>query len=153
MGSKRATHQALIQGLSQWAGNGGVVVLDSTNGDEGARALYVQTLCAKRILAVCFHPPEGGAEALVEGTDRRVAAEMSEGIFPSFPVDREDQIEKHRKILSGIQFPQQAGLACLPGVQVADVLEHQGSDEDIVRCLFRLIWCAVDPRVFQAGLR
>ena len=96
------THAAMRDALQHCPTD--VLYLDSTNGNAEARRLYVSWFRPDVLIYVLFEPPadpEAAARGLTDRTMRRTG-------HPSFPVERDEQLSKHQKILMGLQWPEAA---------------------------------------------
>lgn len=114
------THEALEAALRQPGAR--VQYLDSTNGSPEARAHYRDLFQPALTLYVIFRRPEGidACRALTDRTLRRDG-------HPAFPTAEEAQLEKHRRILLGIQWPDEEevrGVTLLECDALDDATKH-----------------------------
>ena len=106
-------------GNGEGGGNGGggggaaVLYLDSTNGSIEARRLYSELSRAGRTIEVALRPGGGGGggeEAAVLGwllarTSGRLGCGGGVDEHPGFPATEDEQASKHRRIISGLEWP------------------------------------------------
>jgi tRNA/tmRNA/rRNA uracil-C5-methylase (TrmA/RlmC/RlmD family) len=95
-----------------------VRIVDSTNGNAGARLLYVQETRPDLLIFVVLSPSTNGnggdiVEILLNRTRNRL--EGGNSSHPSFPSTINEQREKHKAILKGIEYPSISELATLGG--------------------------------------
>ena len=92
-----------------------VRILDSTNGNAGARLLYLNEAKAEIFILVVLSPSKVSnkniMESLLERTSDRV--EGGDTSHPSFPSTVDEQREKHLAIIKGIEYPSNAEIAAL----------------------------------------
>lgn len=112
--SKSLIHSKMISFLKSECKS--VRFLDSTNGNAGARALYVQEARPDLLIFVVLSPSarnrhiEDITEVLLERTRNRLGESST---HPSFPTTVEEQRRKHEAILKGIEYPTTSELECL----------------------------------------
>jgi hypothetical protein len=87
-----------------------ILIVDSTNGNEDARRLYIQEAKPDRTVFVSLEPSSSGSDDqdvvldfLMERTENRL--DENNANHPSFPVTPEDQRKKHTNILKGLSYP------------------------------------------------
>jgi hypothetical protein len=97
--------------------------VDSTNGNNGARALYVQETRPELLLVVVLSPSteqnrnkDDIVDILLERTRNRL--EGGNDTHPSFPTTVDEQRQKHKSILKGIEYPSASEVA---GIGVHDL--------------------------------
>lgn len=102
--SKRLIHAEMISFLREQ--NNAVRILDSTNGNRGARLLYIQENNSQLVVFVEFVPNGDNEEEIIETLMKRTRCRLAGGNsnHPSFPETEEEQRIKHRSILKGIVY-------------------------------------------------
>jgi tRNA/tmRNA/rRNA uracil-C5-methylase (TrmA/RlmC/RlmD family) len=92
-----------------------VRIVDSTNGNAGARLLYFNESRPEIFIIVVLSPPtkdgENVIEMLLERTSNRLAGGKTS--HPSFPSTVHEQREKHLAILKGIEYPSRVEVTTL----------------------------------------
>jgi predicted kinase len=119
--TKQLVHQDLLSFLRN---TNGIVYLDSTNGNNEARQLYIKQSSADRIIYVSFQPTATGEtvlEALLENTRNRLGP--NDANHPSFPDTVEEQRKKHLNILKGISYPTVAEMSSIESIVPCDPFE------------------------------
>jgi len=102
--TKSQVHQDLLSFLSS---NSGLLYVDSTNGNEEARRLYLKEAKADRVVYLNFHLLQGTKEEQFEWLMNRTQNRLGDNSdqHPAFPDTLEDQRKKHANILKGISYP------------------------------------------------
>jgi hypothetical protein len=94
-----------------------ILVIDSCNGNEAARSMYVEESKACLTLLVELHPPHDipPVDFLMERTKDRLESNISK--HPSFPISVSEQLLKHHRILRGISYPSEGVEDCCQSSQ------------------------------------
>jgi hypothetical protein len=81
--------------------------MDSTNGSQEARNVYVQEANPDLVLLVALEPSMNDEDELVDFLLHRTRDRLgsSNDSHPSFPATVEEQRVKHKNILKGIAYP------------------------------------------------
>lgn len=133
--TKQLVHQHLLDFLTTAAK--GILYVDSTNGSDEARQLYVKQANADCVLYVSFQPTGIGQEVLdflMNNTRNRLGENVDQ--HPSFPDTVKEQREKHVNILKGISYPTPMEAAGDRSVRIFSV--DPMSSEDMKTLPFRL---------------
>ena len=107
--SKSILHDEMLSFLKGDGGSSAVRILDSTNGNREARALYLKEAKPGLLIVVVLScstkttTHNDVAEILLTRTSDRL--EGGKSSHPSFPTTVHEQREKHLAILKGIEYP------------------------------------------------
>eukprot|EP01083_Nonionella_stella_P161225 527792_1 len=122
MRSKRICHDKLLDFLRGNASQNGnknittgredalVRIVDSTNGNIGARKLYIQENQPQLVIFVELRLPSDDGDEILNILLDRTRDRLKGGTadHPSFPDTVEGQKEKHKSILKGVEYPTRA---------------------------------------------
>ena len=108
IGLNKTKHQVHRDLLSFLSSHTGIMYVDSTNGNEEARQLYVKEAKADHVIYVVFQLENVGTEEeavsfLLDRTRHRLGDNTDN--HPAFPDSIEEQRKKHVNILKGITYP------------------------------------------------
>lgn len=103
--SKVTIHNELISFLNGQCKS--VRIVDSTNGNIGARELYVQENQSELVVLAVLQPKGKNETEIVDTLLERTRGRLEggDGKHPSFPKTADEQRIKHESILKGIEYP------------------------------------------------
>ena len=103
-----------------------VRIVDSTNGNAGARLLYVNENMPELLIFVAIRPSSENEDEILGVLLERTHNRLGDGntIHPSFPSTVDEQREKHKRILKGIEYPSWSELDGMGGKDVRKVHLH-----------------------------
>ena len=124
--SKLLIHNQMLSFLKGHCNS--VRIVDSTNGNAGARLLYVQESQPDLLIFVVLSPSSNGDDddGIVEKLLLRTRNRLEGGkcSHPSFPFTIQEQRKKHESILKGIEYPLVSELESIGGKETRKVLLH-----------------------------
>jgi hypothetical protein len=109
MKAKQRTHEQLLTFVRADDSSCTVKIMDSTNGSQEARNVYIQEANPDLVLLVALESSINDEDKLVEFLLHRTQGRLgsANSSHPSFPATVEEQRAKHTNILKGIAYPSQ----------------------------------------------